>query len=735
MNIHSAQITNPVPVSVSQTAEPTVTSMPRELAGESFGSFLQKLAASQPVPTKNGLRSDRTQAEAEADSAVPPGERTANREDEGDVAKAAEARPVLRFKVSDRADIDAATGEPETVDRRASTGAEQRFDRFPNSEPANQQKPTDGFRREARPAAPSTDAGTTIQKAGSTWAHTLDADGRGQHPAMPFSAPAGTGPDDRYWPAGGQSETGEAPVTESPQQALPADHPGAMAAVPADRTTPEIPPTLDEPFGTNGHARIRPGGPGEKLPVVRDGADLHAHAVRSPLSSPEASGGRAQADGGAMVRDGLGGSSRDSLVPRPAANPRPGETAAPSRDSRVRESDAPDGSTEALEGRKDTGWKRQSFSTFAHVPGHAKGGSNTEGNSAKTETFGRPESAGRIVTDREAPPRDTEATGQVRIVVGERESGAVSTTAVPSRDQSPIREDAPAARPHTDTRAAAPGQLPILPDRTETAQLSSLPARRPEPGSAGLRASGPAKASVDRPNRGDGGSLPDTKSVGPLDSEGRIRTEGWRETTESGLMRTEPTTSSGPFQSGPTPASVVTVQWQIGMAGNPDGFVRHAVTEAIAQLSNVGEAIAGAATDAAGSTPHRAEILRYPAAQIADGLVRHPERPVEITLNPEELGRVKFRLHAGEGNISVIVTVERGETIDLMRRHIDVLAQEFRRLGYEGIGFEFRQSGNGANHQNRRAPTTGRPAADAKTPHSAPSPRPQVAASGLDIRI
>ena len=65
----------------------------------------------------------------------------------------------------------------------------------------------------------------------------------------------------------------------------------------------------------------------------------------------------------------------------------------------------------------------------------------------------------------------------------------------------------------------------------------------------------------------------------------------------------------------------------------------------------------------------------------------------EIALNPEELGRVRLTLTASEGALSLVVLTDRPETQELLRRHIDVLAQEFRALGYESVSFSFNAEG------------------------------------------
>ena len=85
----------------------------------------------------------------------------------------------------------------------------------------------------------------------------------------------------------------------------------------------------------------------------------------------------------------------------------------------------------------------------------------------------------------------------------------------------------------------------------------------------------------------------------------------------------------------------------------------------------------------------RPEMARIVAVQMADAMIKAQSNKVEIALNPEELGRVRMVLTSAETGVSVSITAERPETLDMMRRHIELLTEEFRKLGYEDIGFEF----------------------------------------------
>lgn len=133
----------------------------------------------------------------------------------------------------------------------------------------------------------------------------------------------------------------------------------------------------------------------------------------------------------------------------------------------------------------------------------------------------------------------------------------------------------------------------------------------------------------------------------------------------------------------------------------------------------------------------KADASRIPVIHVTELLARRPERLVEISLSPRELGSVKMSMTAGEGSLTLVVTAERGETLDLMRRHIDTLAQEFRRLGFSDLGFEFTQNDAPSNPQvdewvAKSVDDTEGGALDATAQEPIP---PAHSETGLDLRI
>ena len=65
------------------------------------------------------------------------------------------------------------------------------------------------------------------------------------------------------------------------------------------------------------------------------------------------------------------------------------------------------------------------------------------------------------------------------------------------------------------------------------------------------------------------------------------------------------------------------------------------------------------------------------ARQIADIIPAAMDKPVQITLRPEELGRVWLIVAVSEAGVIVSILAERVETLDLMRRNIDQLQRNF----------------------------------------------------------
>ena len=109
------------------------------------------------------------------------------------------------------------------------------------------------------------------------------------------------------------------------------------------------------------------------------------------------------------------------------------------------------------------------------------------------------------------------------------------------------------------------------------------------------------------------------------------------------------------------------------------------------------------------------------------------DQTVEIRLDPVELGAVQVTMQGTEKDLTVIVTVERPDTLDLLRKHADHFLADLRQSGYSGASMTFNLSDhNGAPPRQSTPP----PLLDFEPLPPAPQPpRPTTRSGGLDMRL
>lgn len=78
-------------------------------------------------------------------------------------------------------------------------------------------------------------------------------------------------------------------------------------------------------------------------------------------------------------------------------------------------------------------------------------------------------------------------------------------------------------------------------------------------------------------------------------------------------------------------------------------------------------------------------------AQITQAIVTASGDAFELSLSPEELGRVRINVHNAETGLQIVITTERPETLDLLRKNIMLLSRSLSDLGYDGSSFRFEQ--------------------------------------------
>lgn len=133
------------------------------------------------------------------------------------------------------------------------------------------------------------------------------------------------------------------------------------------------------------------------------------------------------------------------------------------------------------------------------------------------------------------------------------------------------------------------------------------------------------------------------------------------------------------------------------------------------------------------------DIQRAFALQIAEMSRSAPDAPIEVTLRPEELGRVRMSFQAEATTLNVSLQFERPDTLELMRRHISDLSQEMLALGFEDVQFTFNQGSSqsdGDREDQSRAGVLDQENPEADVWPSKPSIQLGViTGDGLDLRV
>lgn len=133
---------------------------------------------------------------------------------------------------------------------------------------------------------------------------------------------------------------------------------------------------------------------------------------------------------------------------------------------------------------------------------------------------------------------------------------------------------------------------------------------------------------------------------------------------------------------------------------------------------------------------HAPDLPRHIAQQMADAVHRSGgDRGVDLLLNPAELGRVRISLSPSEAGMTVQILADRPETLDLIRRHIDLLAQDFHSLGYEATEFAFAQHQGGAQNGTNQNSSHPMDSLDDDAPEVVPNPTTAILADRVDIRL
>lgn len=131
-----------------------------------------------------------------------------------------------------------------------------------------------------------------------------------------------------------------------------------------------------------------------------------------------------------------------------------------------------------------------------------------------------------------------------------------------------------------------------------------------------------------------------------------------------------------------------------------------------------------------------------PVHQVVETLATQPlDTPgrIELTLTPDNLGKLHFDMRPEAGGLSIVLSAERPDTLDLMRRHLPDLMAELKQVGIQTGSFSF-SSWNGGQRPpsslqdiNNGPSTAG--SATALSSVALRLPQHSGTAGGLDMRF
>lgn len=81
--------------------------------------------------------------------------------------------------------------------------------------------------------------------------------------------------------------------------------------------------------------------------------------------------------------------------------------------------------------------------------------------------------------------------------------------------------------------------------------------------------------------------------------------------------------------------------------------------------------------------------------QIAAAVSKTPEGSIDIRLDPPELGRVTLKMSLTEAGATALVSADRPEVVDLLRRNEAQLAREMKEAGLGEMSFAFAEQNPG----------------------------------------
>lgn len=136
------------------------------------------------------------------------------------------------------------------------------------------------------------------------------------------------------------------------------------------------------------------------------------------------------------------------------------------------------------------------------------------------------------------------------------------------------------------------------------------------------------------------------------------------------------------------------------------------------------------------ATPNQPGVTPPPHQQLSAALIAAPpDRPskIELILQPAELGALRFDMQPEGDKLHILISAERPETLDLLRRTAPELMAELRQSGLQGGTLNFGQWSTPRDQTANSAPRHMGPLDE--PPAKLPPPQRRTPSAGLDLRV
>lgn len=140
------------------------------------------------------------------------------------------------------------------------------------------------------------------------------------------------------------------------------------------------------------------------------------------------------------------------------------------------------------------------------------------------------------------------------------------------------------------------------------------------------------------------------------------------------------------------------------------------------------------------NTPSAHPVQRSVNAPIVQQILRHlptteiaKPQQYEIELSPRELGHVRITMVPTDANMNILISCERDETSNLLRRNLTELTHDMHEIGYANVDIEFGQGSEDTSTGHQFSASQHTDAQD--QPMTTPASNQIMQGGGVDLKI